>query len=124
MKKTLFLHIGYHKTGTTSIQNFFGIIDWLFERKGYCILSWAFQDLHMHNLLLVFLEKEIPFSVEIASVDCSESGSSYEKYHGPTAHDLYGDLGKVIEQTECTRILLSSECFLEWVSPYDIQCYV
>lgn len=124
MKKTLFLHIGYHKTGTKSIQNFFWNNRFAFREKGLLYPELGLSGPTHAQFALSLPGERDKFAVEIASVDCSARGSSYEKYNGPTAHDLYCALGKVIEQTECTRILLSSECFLEWVSPCDIKCYV
>lgn len=124
MKKTLFLHIGYHKTGTTSIQNFFWNNRFAFREEGLLYPELGLSGPTHAQFALSLPGERDKIVMEIASVDCSESGSAYEKYNGPTAHDLYCDLGKVIEQTECTRILLSSECFLEWVSPCDIKCYV
>ena len=44
--KTLYLHIGAPKTGTSSLQNFFWVNQDVFKKKGYCVPYMPFQYKH------------------------------------------------------------------------------
>lgn len=120
-KKTLYLHIGFHKTGTTSIQNFFWNNRTALSEEGllYPTLGNSGPTHALFALSLPGHRDEIVAS--LSSVESSGHDSSYNKYAGPPADELYAELGCVIRQTDCSRILISSECFMEWIQPSDVR---
>lgn len=118
MKKTLYLHIGYHKTGTTSIQNFFWNNRKILSKESDLLYPEIGNSGPTHAQFALCLPSGRDKIIsEIASVKGSEDDNPYAGYTGPEANDLYQELGKEIERTDCKRILLSSECFLEWIRP-------
>ena len=120
MTKTLYLHVGMHKTGTTSIQYFC----WK-NRFSLKDLNFLYPELglsgptHAHFALCLPGDRQ-KILKKICYVDYSAMDSPYKKYTGFPPEILYKQLGEAVQETSCDNILLSSECFLEWIDPGDV----
>jgi len=51
----------------------------------------------------------------------SDRNGTYAIYRGEPSESLYANLGEQIESSGCPKVLLSSECFMEWVEPATIK---
>jgi hypothetical protein len=91
MKKTVFVHIGSHKTGTTAIQSFFALNRNLFKEKG--ILYPGIQNAH-HDM----------------AWELEKTGSVNELLN---QNSLTAKILQEIRETSCTTIILSAEAFSE-----------
>ena len=109
MSKTVFLHIGFGKTGTSAVQEFFFHNRMCFLRQGLCYPSVGLTP-YAHHGLALFQQPEMPPGVE----------------------NLYHGVIEEINASPASRVLISSEgfCFLKpayiakvraLLAPYDVK---
>lgn len=117
IRKTLYLHIGQHKTGTSTLQNFlWRNRQWLesagvlYPEVGLCGPTHASFALSLPG------ERQSVLAEMFRNAAVDRNGT-YLPYAGKSAHSLYSELGRQIADTSCPVIVLSSECFMEWVDP-------
>ncbi|ABV37609.1 hypothetical protein Ssed_3005 [Shewanella sediminis HAW-EB3] len=120
--KEIYLHVGYHKTGTTAIQNFMhrnkdlilseGILYPLtgLSGAGHSKLANAFKGNEWDKVLKSLLPKENEIRQNIYALERGESSAS-----------LYMALKSEVAKSEVKKIVLSSECFLEWIDPQEVK---
>ncbi len=122
---TIYIHIGYHKTGTTALQNFF-----LKNRK----LLWEHDVLYPsvgllgpgHSPLSLCLNTSHKSKIESLLINGSsnEGVDPYLYNKMIDADDLYSKLYSEIESSKKKKVIISSECFLEWFDPQLLQPYL
>jgi len=89
MKKKIFLHIGTHKTGTTSLQKF------LYDHKNELkLMSFYFPKIGIHQ----YSQHKLAFSLQ-------------DKHPLKNQLKLWEELVDKIKKTECDNIIISSEEF-------------
>jgi hypothetical protein len=93
--KTLYLHIGYPKTGTTGIQRFLADNKFLLEKRGVLVPATGMLN-GAHYLF--------NFSLGIGTY---EGGKEV-----PKSEDLQAELRQEIEQSDCDKVVISSEYFV------------
>jgi len=93
--QTIYLHIGFHKTGTSAIQQFLFANDAALRARGY-LLPVAGRAGESHAFLA--------------------NGLKNANAHIPTDR-LYADLAGELTESGCHSAILSSECFLEEIPP-------
>lgn len=121
MKKTLYIHIGYHKTGTTSIQIFFWDNRSFFNKQGLLYPEIGLSGATHAQFALCLPGNRNEIIKKISTVNVTKAENPYAFYQGKLSLNLYKELGEEINKTKCTKILLSSECFLEWIEPKIIK---
>jgi hypothetical protein len=99
--KTVYIHIGTFKTGTTSIQHFLKDNRKALERRGVYIPSTKI--LAHHTLPLSLIKKYSNWR-----------GGWREFDGGPD--EIWGTLVEEIEATDCEKVLVSSESFCDLVN--------
>ncbi len=100
MKKTIYLHIGAHKTGTSAIQEFLSINREVLRQKGYLYPGQKSACYDLSNELLTKTFSEI----------INDTDSPVKKYL------------KEIQQSECNNVMLSSEGFIK-LSEKDVVTF-
>ena len=96
MTQTLVLHIGFPKTGTSSLQWFFNTMrDELRRQDVYYPLTGQGSDFAHHQ-----------FAFSLAD-------NAYERWETQARSGLFRKLSEEIDGCGCTTVLLSSELFLE-----------
>lgn len=107
MQKEIFIHIGFFKTGTTSIQKF------LREQKLFLEQNDIFvpdQEIANHHLLPISLIVEKTSFRPIAWPKC------------PHEHNYYWNILKQqIKETQCSKVIISSESFCDFLHPNAIS---
>lgn len=121
MKKTLYLHVGQHKTGTSTIQSFMWRNRERMEKNGILYPDIGMAGPTHADFALSLPGKRTEMLERMFSQAATERSSRYQSYQGENSDNLFARLGQYIDDTDCSRILLSSECFMEWVSPADIR---
>lgn len=121
MKKTLYLHIGQHKTGTSTIQSFMWRNRERMAQSGVLYPEIGMAGPTHADFALSLPGKRAEMLESMFSQAASERSSRYQSYQGESSDKLFARLGQRIDDTDCSRILLSSECFMEWISPADIK---
>jgi len=139
MKKTVFLHIGYYKTGTSSIQNYCDTHRKELLAQGilYLETSTVFIPNGSHSFLALRRFEEIG---EGTSQWFRIAFPKLEKV--PTAAQLWRQAKREIDTSPASRIVISSEAFVKYASnkkkkalirevkehlaPYDVSivCYL
>jgi hypothetical protein len=121
VRKRLYLHIGQHKTGTSTIQSFFWHNRDQLKVQGLMYPEVGLSGPTHGNLALSLPSQRDAMVAEMFSHAATDRSGSYSAYAGESADQLYAELGEQIEATECSRVLLSSECFMEWLDPTLIK---
>lgn len=116
-KKTLYIHIGQHKTGTSTIQNFFWKNRKQVEAAGVLYPDVGLSGPTHANLALSLPGRRDQVLEEMFKKSASDRNGTYHPYSGTAARDLYAELGRQIASTSCPVVFLSSECFMEWIKP-------
>jgi hypothetical protein len=124
MRKSLFLHVGYHKTGTTSVQDFFWKNRSLLLQSGVLYPEVGVAGNTHANLALCLPSKRAQVVERLRSIDYGDTTNPYSEYQGGPPEEIYASLGEEIRKTRCDRILLSSECFLEWIDPDVVKSFL
>ncbi|MEZ9604499.1 hypothetical protein AB4274_14895 [Vibrio sp. 10N.261.55.A10] len=120
MKKTLYIHAGFHKTGTTSIQS------WC-EQNRLALRSNSIDYIELgcvggnHAAYALCLQ---PTLVE----QCRKSGffmglkdKSRYNYRKHSATILYSALKEYIESSDNSKFIISSECFMEGINFIELN---
>ena len=113
----LYLHIGIHKTGTTSLQSYFWRnrnalkkIDIDYPTVGLSGHAHAgFVNSHSfprRNAAMISLMPEFKLS-----------NSPYGSETPQLPEKLYSELQQYVDQSGCSKFVMSSECFYEWTEP-------
>lgn len=101
--KTIFVHVGSHKTGTTALQTFFSLNSALLRKKGgvhYLNTGRGGASPECHHILALALRDQlppdaVPFLQEIESSDCSKfliSSEIFMEYHAaPKLREAFRD---------------------------------
>jgi hypothetical protein len=103
MHKTIFLHIGTFKTGTSSIQQYLHTHAEELEAQGYFVPRG--QLIGHHDLPLSLIKRYTPFRAEWPSF----SGDS---------ESIWGGVLSQIETSRCEKIVISSENFCDLVNEH------
>lgn len=114
---TLYLHIGQHKTGTSTIQSFFWKNRNRIERDGILYPEIGMSGSTHANFALSLPGKRDDMLATMFSGAAHDRSGVYKPYKGEDADTLFAELGEQIERTNCHAVLLSSECFMEWIEP-------
>lgn len=122
--KTLYLHVGMHKTGTSSIQSFASANrEWL-ARQGVLYPDYGMAGDAHAPFALSLPNDRWEMTSRFATVSRSDPETPYAEYDGPSARELYTNLGRIISSTPHPKILLSSESFLAWIDPEVIAARI
>ncbi len=106
MKKQFFLHIGFKKTATSTIQDFLETNSENLLEKG-CLYPWGSREEHK----------------ELARVSKRRSANTANNSGLLNADlDIWAELHKLIEATACDRVVVSAENF-ESYNPSHIQSF-
>lgn len=97
MKKTLYLHIGSSKTGTTALQEYLNSHRSSLRQKGYLYPETEF--INHHPLARSIIKKFSTFQ-----------SPSWKPYSGD-AEQLWGKFKEEVLSSDCTTVILSSEEF-------------
>lgn len=120
--KDIYLHVGYHKTGTTAIQNFMFKNRNLVLSNGILYPKVGLSGAGHSKLANVFKGDEWGKVVKLLSPrGCDTSKDIYALEPGENEKSLYSALKYEIEKSEASKVVLSSECFLEWIDPWLIK---
>jgi hypothetical protein len=103
MKKTIYLHIGAFKTGTSSIQQYLFANFRAFEDAGFYVPKGK---LIGHHELPISLVKEF-----------TKFRASWPEFSGDRKA-IWDDLIDQIEKTKCNKIIISSENFCDLVNEH------
>ncbi len=96
--KTIFIHIGFGKTGTSSVQEFFFINRKVFEEQGLQYPTTGLTP-YAHHGLAQFQSTKMPVRIQ----------------------NLFLDLLEEIAVNSCNKILISSEQFCFLKKPYVVK---
>ena len=96
--KTLYLHVGFHKTGTSSIQAF----------------------LHNQRRQLLSLNVLYPITGLAGNAHGDLANSLKINYDLRKKQDLFANFNKELDEFQGDRIIISSECFMESINPETI----
>lgn len=98
-RPTIYLHIGFHKTGTTAIQNFLAAnVDKLAKQDCLIPTTGRAGSTHAH----------LANSLKRVSINAD-------------ADALYAKLAKEIAKARKSKVIISSECFMEEIPPQKIK---
>lgn len=112
--KTLYIHVGFHKTGTTSIQNWceenreflkFHDLDYV---KSHCVSA-------NHAAYALCLNPKLVHKCRNTSLFLGLKEENRYNNETKKAHTIYSTLNRYIAESNSSKILISSECFLEQV---------
>ena len=118
MKKTVFLHIGTHKTGSTSVQHFLHDNTDRLRSHGFLYPSSHLLECAHHRFGTTLLRDA---GLSILKNDASSGAQSYSQAEPVALADLrlWPDLKEEVEQTDCSYVIISSEEF-EWVTQPEV----
>lgn len=94
-KPTIYLHIGFHKTGTTAIQSFMAANAKLMQKKGVLY----------------------PNSGRIGNSHFQLANAIKKSNVSLDPVQLYDDLVQEMKKKRCDKLVISSECFMENIDP-------
>lgn len=97
-EQTLYLHIGFHKTGTTAIQTFLAANTKLLATRGI---------LYPHTGRAGNSQALLANSLKKANISLDADG-------------LYASLAKESTRSRCGKVVISSECFMENIPPETV----
>lgn len=118
---TLYLHIGQHKTGTSTIQNFFWMNRERLAAKGVLYPEIGLSGPTHAHFALSIPGKRDEMLATIFKNAASDRDGTYRAYNGESSDALFAQLGELIAETDCHTVFLSSECFMEWIEPSSIK---
>lgn len=122
---TLYIHIGYHKTGTTAIQNYLWKHRARLKKRGVLYPAVALSGPTHAKLANVFKGQKFHDVIAQMRGDVGPGDADpYELAPGEDAESLYSELHKAIDRGKCPTTVISSECFLEWIDPAEVARYV
>lgn len=113
MKKTLIVHIGVPKTGSSAIQQFFRINQEAIEKSGFFYPSSCVSSDYSHNELVFLMHENAYRSVDLIS-----------------ASEQLSKIKNDFEKSGCHTLVISSECFssfpedsifLEFIENYNLK---
>lgn len=110
MRKTVYLHIGAPKTGTTSLQTFLGKHRSDLARQGFFVPRSDSKIFGHHSLVLSLINDF-----------CSIWYAGWERVT-QDSKTVWSDLLMQIDKTECQNIIISSEMFYEITNPQYRSC--
>lgn len=116
--RVLYLHIGFHKTGTTAIQNYLWKYRNRLKARGICYPAVALSGTTHAKLANVL--KGDAFRSALGKMRALPEPHEFDPYgieSDENAKSLYSELSKVIKRNKCHTTVISSECFLEWIEP-------
>lgn len=121
MKKTIYLHIGFHKTGTSALQHYLWNNRALLRKKGINYPAIGLSG-PTHGMLANCLRGEPSHDFVRRTKPMSYPGefSPYAVPPGLSADVLYKSAVKNAERSRCPITVFSSECFLEEIDPEDV----
>ena len=116
-KKTIYLHIGTPKTGTTSIQSYLAIHEEHLRQDGYLVPKSSRYNRKNHTLLSNYCLKKN----HITQMNIRNGIDSIERLERFRA-DFYHDFREEIRQFEGSGVILSSEqCYENFLSIDDVK---
>lgn len=122
--KTLYLHIGQHKTGTSTIQSFLWKNRERLEHNGVLYPELGMSGPTHANFALGLPGKRDEMVASMFESAASDRSETYRSYDGESADALFSQLGDRIGKTSCRAVFLSSECFMEWIEPASLKALI
>ncbi|WP_372882043.1 hypothetical protein [Psychromonas sp.] len=107
MKKTLFIHIGSFKTGTSALQDFISVNKDALQQEGVYIPTSTGKG--HHELVVALLRRFTDFNARWAG---------YDSIKGSDCDNIWNQLIKEIDDTSCSKVLVSSELFCDIVNEH------
>jgi len=116
-KKILYLHIGTHKTGTTSIQTYFWDNRSAFREHGIDYPEVGLSGNTHADFVNCqkFPRRDAAIKTLIPSFNWDYS--PYQLGQTSTRDELFDQLKLYVERSACSKFVMSSECFYEWTEP-------
>jgi hypothetical protein len=118
MVSRLFIHVGFHKTGTTAIQNCLWTNRERLAAQGVSYPAVALAGPTHAKLANVF--KGEAFRAALTKMRPWPGPDEFDPYRmneGEDAKSLYESLHQAIVRDKPPTTVISSECFLEWIEP-------
>lgn len=123
-RTTLYLHIGQHKTGTSTVQSFFWRNRERIARQGVLYPELGMAGPTHANFALGIPGQRDAMLAAMFARGAADRTDNYQPYRGQDANTLFALLGERIRATKCRAVLLSSECFMEWIEPADLKALI
>ncbi len=119
--KMLYLHIGTHKTGTTSVQSF------LWENREYLrSLGMDYPRVGLSGITHARFVNELYFprrerAMKALSKSFNWDNSPYRDIDRDSRVSVYSELKDYVMNSQCSNFVMSSECFYEWTEPIEFS---
>lgn len=124
--RQLFIHIGYHKTGTSALQAFLWENRMRLASVGVHYPEVALSGSTHAKLANVLkgadFERAVALMRRHPAVD--DEPDPYALRPDEDEHRLYDELHSAVLRPELPVTVISSECFLEWIDPKRVAAHV
>lgn len=115
---SLYIHVGYHKTGTTAIQNYLWAHRAELAAAGVCYPEIGLSGPTHGKLANVFRGEAFRGALQqMRPLPGPEEFDPYRLDAGEDVASLYNALHEAVLNGGCPTTVISSECFLEWFDP-------
>jgi hypothetical protein len=122
-KPRLYIHIGYHKTGTSILQKFLFLNRQILFDNGVLYPSTGLSGDGHAPLALSLNNIHHKYISIITKYSKTQNPSDpYTLRADQSAANLYTNLHEEIIKSKHSTIVISSECFVEWLDPELVKC--
>lgn len=115
MTRRVLLHVGMHKTGTTGIQQFMALNRAALARHGVLYPTLYGHDSHP-ELALCLPNRREEMMLRMRGALPARPGPTW-----PDRETAYARLASEFRDSGSEVLVLSSECFMEWLDPADVK---
>lgn len=124
MKKRLYIHIGAHRTGTTAIQSMLARNRGALATAGLDYVNYCLLGTSHSPLALCLPSLRHAMVSQLRGRNHTFDDSMYIAYSGPPASKIYTGFVDYIRKVKSPKLLISSECFSEWLDPADLAAHL
>ncbi len=114
-KMELILHIGYHRTGTSAIQNFLWENRQVLAKHGVLYPEFPWAGPTHFELALSFNSPARQAANAVMLPPAKKSPYNFIPTHSPA--ERWTELAQVAKAAGLPKVVVSTECFLEWLDP-------